>query len=56
MVSKGPTHKQTAIITSRTILCMNYLYFGSEQVFMCRNVLVNKVFENGLSICAGKSK
>lgn len=56
MVSKGPTHKQTAIISSRTILCMNYLYFGSEQVFMCRNVLVNKVFENGLTICAGKSK
>jgi hypothetical protein len=35
---------------------MNYLYFGSEQVFMCRNVLQNKVFENGIAICANKKK
>ena len=51
-----PMKEQVSIITSATILCMNYLFFGDQQCYMCRNVLLNKVLENGIVICSNKKE
>ena len=48
--------EQTAIITSNVILKMHYLFLGDQQVFMCRQLLLNKVFENGITLCSGSKK
>ena len=51
-----PMKEQTAIITSSDILRMNYLFFADQQVYMCRNVLLNKVLENSITICSNKKE
>ncbi len=51
-----PMKEQVSIITSGTILRMNYLFFGDQQCYMCRNVLLNKVLENGIVVCSNKKE
>lgn len=48
--------EQTAIISSAAILRINHLFFGDQQVYMCRNVLLNKVLENNITICSNKKE
>ena len=35
---------------------MHYLFIGNADIFMCRNLILNKVFENGIQICSGKKQ
>ena len=51
-----PMKEQTAIISSAAILRINHLFFGDQQVYMCRNVLLNKVLENNITICSNKKE
>lgn len=47
---------QNSIISGAKILRMHYLYFGDNQCVMCRGLLLNKVFENGITLCSGPDK
>lgn len=51
-----PNKEQTAILSSQKILQMHYLYFNDQQVYMCRNTLLNKVMENGIVVCSNKKE
>jgi len=48
------TSEKKSIISPSTILKLHYLFVGDQHVFMCRNLLINKVFENGIQVCTGK--
>ena len=50
------TDERKCIISGNEILKMHYLFIGNADIFMCRNLILNKVFENGIQICSGKKK
>ncbi len=49
------TSEKKSIISPNTILKLHYLFVGDLHVFMCRNLILNKVFENGIQVCMGKT-
>tara|TARA_B100001094_G_scaffold8493_2_gene7576 strand:- start:10215 stop:11666 length:1452 start_codon:yes stop_codon:yes gene_type:complete len=49
-------HEQRAIITSTEIKKMHQIFTGDNFVYMCRNLLKNKVLENDLEICTKTKK
>ena len=49
-------HEQRAIITSGVIKNMHQIFCGDNFVYMCRNLLKNKVLENDLEICTKTKK
>ena len=49
-------HEQKAIITGRKITEMHRIFTGDTFVYMCRNLLKNKVLENDLEICTKSKK
>lgn len=52
----GITNEKQATISSNAILQMHYLFVGSPIVYMSRNLLLNKIMENGIQICSNKEK
>ena len=48
------TNEKKSIISPNTILKLHHLFVGDPHVFMCRNLILNKVFENGIQVCTGK--
>ena len=50
------TNERKSTISPSTILKIHYLFVGNGDIFMCRNLILNKVFENGIQICSGKKQ